>query len=70
MAILVINGGSKTEKVDVEFADIGIKGSGTVRNIWEHKDEGEVSSKLNTINLDSHDSAFVLVTPHKAILSE
>ena len=42
MAILVINGGSKTEKVDVEFADIGMTGPASVRNIWEHKDEGNV----------------------------
>eukprot|EP00005_Dracoamoeba_jomungandri_P000161 CAMPEP_0174253276 /NCGR_PEP_ID=MMETSP0439-20130205/2647_1 /TAXON_ID=0 /ORGANISM="Stereomyxa ramosa, Strain Chinc5" /LENGTH=378 /DNA_ID=CAMNT_0015334217 /DNA_START=162 /DNA_END=1298 /DNA_ORIENTATION=+ len=61
-AVLFVNLGSGTTDIEVRLTKLGL-GDVKVRNIWEHKDEGQVSGSYTVKGLASHDSKFVLMTP-------
>lgn len=67
VAVLMMNSGDSTAKLTVDFKDVpGVTCHETdagcsVRDIWQHKDEGTFASSWTT-SLPSHDAAFIVIS--------
>jgi hypothetical protein len=67
-AVIVINTGADATTLTVtpsDYVDAGAKGTVDVRDIWNHKDLGQVNAAVTmTFNaVLSHDSVFLLISP-------
>jgi alpha-galactosidase len=52
-AVVLLNRGQSSSDVAVSFADIGISGSASVRDLWAHQDRGEHQDSFSA-NVPSH----------------
>ena len=68
VAVVLLNSGSQTQNVTAHFADIGLSGTVSVRDLWAHQDQGTASDSI-TRSIDSH-SAVMLRPPHTSAPSE
>ena len=64
--IALFNTSSSTQKVSVQWEDIGIKGSASVRDLWSHLDLGSIK-KAFTAKLSAHASRMVHVVPASSL---
>jgi len=60
-AVLLVNLGSAPAEAAVEWSDLGLAGKAQVRDLWAHKDLGEVHDGYKTM-LPAHGSAFLKVS--------
>ncbi|MFI6623462.1 fibronectin type III domain-containing protein [Streptomyces sp. NPDC050528] len=62
--VALFNLGAKAADVTADFADLGIGGTATVRDLWQHKNLGRVSGHL-TESLPAHGSRLFTFTPSR-----
>jgi hypothetical protein len=62
--VALFNLGSEAADVTADFADLGISGTASVRDLWQHKNLGRVSGHL-TENLPPHGSRLFTFTPNR-----
>lgn len=60
VAVALFNRGSSAADITVNWDDIGIVGSATVRDLWEHQDKGSFANSY-TANVPSHGIVVVKV---------
>ncbi|MFD4560195.1 fibronectin type III domain-containing protein [Streptomyces sp. NPDC058469] len=61
--VALFNLGSQAADVTADFADLGISGTASVRDLWQHQNLGRVSGHL-TENLPAHGSRLFTFTPN------
>eukprot|EP01060_Flectonema_neradi_P038223 TRINITY_DN796_c1_g1_i1.p1 TRINITY_DN796_c1_g1~~TRINITY_DN796_c1_g1_i1.p1 ORF type:complete len:408 (+),score=110.35 TRINITY_DN796_c1_g1_i1:65-1288(+) len=62
-AVFLLSNDDGEITVDINFSDLGLSGTVSVRDIWERKDSPDATDKITIKNLPSHDSMFLLLTP-------
>ncbi|WP_033279739.1 fibronectin type III domain-containing protein [Streptomyces sp. NRRL F-525] len=62
--VALFNLGSQAADVTADFADLGISGAASVRDLWQHKNLGRVSGHL-TESLPAHGSRLFTFTPNR-----
>jgi hypothetical protein len=60
-AVLLLNKGVKASDVSVTWEQIGLKGSQTVRDLWEKKDLGMFKDSFTAKNLSRHEHLLIRV---------
>lgn len=60
--VAVFNLGSKAAAVNVQWSDIGLSGSASVRDLWSHTELGSFTNGISGIELDPHASRLFKVT--------
>jgi alpha-galactosidase len=60
-AVLLLNKGTNTTDVTVQWEQIGLKGKQPVRDLWERKDLGAFADSFTAKNLSQHEHLFVKV---------
>ncbi|WP_258171325.1 X2-like carbohydrate binding domain-containing protein [Paenibacillus sp. R14(2021)] len=58
----LFNLASSAATVNVNWSDIGLSGSGAVRDLWSHTDLGTFAAGYSSVNLPSHGSRLFKVT--------
>ena len=62
-AVLVLSNSGGDVDVEVNLSDIGMSGTVSVRDIWEHEDAPDATDKIQISKLQTHDSKFYLLKP-------
>lgn len=65
--VAVFNLGTKAAMVDVNWSDIGLNGSASVRDLWSHSELGTYENGLTGIELEPHASRLFKVTAKRGI---
>jgi alpha-galactosidase len=60
IAVALFNRGESANSVTVQFADLAIKGSAHVRDLWQHKDLGSFEGKF-TANVPVRGAVLIVV---------
>lgn len=65
--VAVFNLGTKVAMVDVNWSDIGLSGSASVRDLWSHSELGKYENGITGIELEPHASRLFKVTAKRSI---
>ncbi|WP_274653531.1 X2-like carbohydrate binding domain-containing protein [Paenibacillus humicola] len=60
--VALFNLGTKAARIGVNWSDIGLNGSASVRDLWKHKELGTFKTGLDPVYLEPHASALFKVT--------
>ncbi|WP_435164152.1 X2-like carbohydrate binding domain-containing protein [Paenibacillus glycanilyticus] len=60
--VALFNLGSKGARVGVKWSDIGLSGTGSIRDLWSHKEMGSSATGIDPLFLEPHASRLFKVT--------
>lgn len=60
--VALFNLGSKGARVGVKWSDIGLSGTGSIRDLWSHKEMGSSAAGIDPLYLEPHASRLFKVT--------
>jgi len=61
IAVVLFNRAASAQKVTVQWADIGLKGTANVRDLWAHKDLGAFETSFSVV-VNSHGAAMLKIS--------
>jgi alpha-galactosidase len=65
IAVVMLNRGAAEQTITLNWADLGVAAEKTftVRDLWEHKELGQMSGKFTPVPIPSHGSVMITLKP-------